>query len=105
MLREILLLSVVLCVCWETGDTSCGVESDESQRGLTLPTCYLRDDGTDTYCGISLSITDTEIGTLGNFDKFTLMLDLQTRVNRLRIHKYINIQLKVSTFRFHKGNN
>ena len=101
-LREILLLAVVLCVCWETGDTRCGVECDESQRGLPLPTCYLRDDGTSTECRIDIRNTDTEMRTLGNFDKLTLVLDLQTRVNRLRVYNYISSQLKVSAFRFHR---
>ena len=101
-LREILLLAVVLCVCWETGDNSCGVECDESQRGLTQPTCYLRDDGTSTYCGIDIRNTDTEIRALGSFVKLTLMLDLQTRVNRLQIGNSISSQLKVSAFRFHR---
>ena len=101
-LREILLLAVVLCVCWETGDNSCGVECDASQRGLALPTCYLRDDGTSSFCGISLCNTDTEIRTLGNFDKLTLMLDLQTRVSSLYLYCYTSeCQLKVGTFRFH----
>ena len=99
-LREILLLSVVLCVYWETGDTSCGVECNESQRGLTLPTCYLRDDGTDTYCGISLRITDTEIRKLGNFVKLTLLLDLQPRVNSLRMYNYMTKQLNVGASKF-----
>ena len=97
-LREILLLAVVLCVYWETGDTRCGVKCFESQRG---PTCYLRDDGTETECDVSLRNSDTEIQTLGNFDKLTLMFDLQTRVNSLRIHNHIIILLKVNTFRFH----
>ena len=101
-LREILLLAVVLCVCWETGDNSCGVECDESQRGLDLPTCYLRDDGTSTECEISVRNTDTVIRTLGSFVKLTLMLDLQTQVNRLRVYNYISNQLKVSAFRFHR---
>ena len=101
-LREILLLAVILCVCWETGDTSCGVECDESQRGLDLPTCYLRDDGTSTECEISVRNTDTVIRTLGSFDKLTLVLDLRTRVNRLQMHNYFTNQVKVSTFRFHR---
>ena len=101
-LREILLLAVVLCVCWETGDARCGVKCDESQRGLPLPTCYLRDDGTSTECRIDIRNTDTEMRTLGNFDKLTLVLDLQTRVNRLRVYNYISNQLKVSAFRFHR---
>ena len=100
-LTEILLLAVVLCVCWETGDTRCGVECDESQRGLALPTCYLRDDGTSTFCGITLRNTDTEIRTLGSFDKLTLMLELQTLVNKLNIYNG-GIQLKVNTFRFYR---
>ena len=104
-LREILLLAVVLCVCWETGHTSCGVECDEFQRGLAQPTCYLRDDGTSTDCRISTPIEDTEIRRLGSFDKLTLMLDLQKRVNRLHIvnsNSYYTNQLEVSTFRFHR---
>ena len=101
-LREILLLAVILCVCWETGD-NCGVECDESQRGLAQPTCYLRHYGTSTDCVISVRITDSAIRALGSFDKLTLMLDLQTRVNKLRIDDYFSNQLKVSTFRFHRG--
>ena len=110
-LREILLLAVVLCVCWETGDNSCGVECDEFQRGLPQPTCYLRDDGTSTDCGISTSHSDTEIQTLGSFDKLTLVIDLQTRVNKLNMYNmqyryyssyYGRKQLEVSTFRFHR---
>ena len=101
-LREILLLAVILCVCWETGD-NCGVECDESQRGLAQPTCYLRHYGTSTDCVISVRITDSAIRALGSFDKLTLMLDLQTRVNKLRIDDYFSNQLKVNTFRFHRG--
>ena len=104
-LREILLLAVILSVCWETGDNSCGVECDEFQRGLPQPTCYIRDDGTSTDCRISTPIEDTEIRRLGSFDKLTLMLDLQKRVNRLHIdnsNSYFYNPLKVSTFRFHR---
>ena len=111
-LREILLLAVVLCVCWETGDNSCWVECDEFQRGLAQPTCYLRDDGTSTECRIYLSYSNTEIQRIGSFDKLTIVLDLQTRVNKLNMYSmYIsysyryqrtNYQLEVSTFRFHR---
>ena len=104
-LREILLLAVVLCVCWETGDTRCWMEYDASQSGLYLPTCYLRDDGTSTDCGIDLGITLKELWRLGSFVKLTLMLDLQKRVERLHMY-YINTiryeLLEVSTFRFHR---
>ena len=99
--KDILLL-VILCVCWETGDTSCRIECDQSQIGLTEPTCYLRDDGTNTECSISVSSSSTAIRTLGSFDKLTIMLDLQTRVRELYIYNYIdNNKLKVNTFKFH----
>ena len=112
-LREILLLAVVLCVCWKTGDNSCGVECDEFQRGLAQPTCYLRDDGTSTECRISLSYPNTEIQRIGSFDKLTIVLDLQTRVNKLnmysmyysysyRYHQKTNYRLEVSAFKFHR---
>ena len=105
-LKEILLLAVVLCVCWETGDNSCWVDCDESQRRLARPTCYLRDDGTSAFCGISLSYSNTDLRALESFDKLTLVLDLQKRVNVLDMYNYIsdsyNNPLKVSTFRFHR---
>ena len=99
--KDILLL-VILCVCWETGDTSCQIECDQSQIGLTEPTCYLRDDGANTECITSVSSSDTAVRTLGSFDKLNIMLDLQTRVRKLRIYNYIDKnKLKVSTFKFH----
>ena len=101
--KDILLL-VILCVCWETGDTSCRIECEQSQIGLAEPTCYIRDDGTNIGCRISVSSSSTAIRTLGNFDKLTIMLDLQTRVRGLSIYNYIdNNKLKVSTFKFHTG--
>ena len=98
--KDILLL-VILCICWETGDTSCQIECDQSQIRLTEPTCYLRDDGTNTECGISVSGSDTAIRTLRSFDRISIMLDLQTRVRELYIYNYIDNKLKVSTFKFH----
>ena len=102
LLPKDILLLVILCACWETGDTSCQIECEQSQIGLTEPTCYLRDDGTNTECSISVSSSDTAIRTLGSFDKLTIMLDLQTRVRELYIYNYIdNNKLKVNTFKFH----
>ena len=81
------------------------MECDESQRKLDLPTCYLRDDGTSTDCGIDLGITLKDFWRIGRFDKLTL--DLQKRVERLHMY-YIPIdtsryeQMEVSTFRFHR---
>ena len=98
--KDILLL-VILCVCWETGDTSCQIECDHSQIGLTEPTCYIRDDGTNIGCRISVSSSDTAIRTLGSFDKLTIMLDLQTRVRGLSIYNNIGNKLKVSTSKLH----
>ena len=99
--KDILLL-VTLCVCWETGDTSCQIECDPSQIGLTEPTCYIRDDGTNTECRISVSSSDTAIRILGSFDKLTIMIDLQTRVRGSSITNNIdNNKLKVGTFKFH----
>ena len=98
--KDILLL-VILCVCWETGDTSCPIECDQSQIGLTEPTCYLRDDGANTGCRISLSSSNTAIRTLRSFDKLNIMLDLQTRVRGLSIYNNIGNKLKVSAFKFH----
>ena len=99
--KDILLL-VILCVCWETGDTSCRVECEQSQIGLTEPTCYLRDDGTNIGCITFVSSSNTAIRTLGSFDKLNIMLDLQTRVRELYIYNYIdNNKLKVNTFKFH----
>ena len=98
--KDILLL-VILCVCWETGDTSCQIECEQSQIGLTEPTCYLRDDGTNSYCGISVSSSNTAIRILGSFDKLTIMIDLQPRVRGLSIRNNIDNKLKVSTFKFH----
>ena len=66
--KDILLL-VILCVCWETGDTSCEIECDQSQIGLTEPTCFLRDDGANARCRITIYSSDTAIRTLGSFDK------------------------------------
>ena len=98
--KDILLL-VILFVCWEIGDTSCQIECEQSQIGLTEPTCYLRDDGTNTECRISVSSSDTAIRTLGSFDKLTIMLDLQTRVRELLIRNNIGNKLRVGTFKFH----
>ena len=101
-LREILLLAVVLCVCWETGDNRCGMECDSSQRRLAQPICYLRDDGNETEC--IMDITNTELRYFYFTKRVNLLLDLQPRVISLRIFNSItsNVQLKVSTFRFHR---
>ena len=97
-----ILLLVILCVCWETGDTSCQIECDQSQIGLTEPTCYLRDDGANTECRITISSSYTAIRTLGSFDRISIMFDLQTRVRELYIYNYIdNNKLRFSTFKFH----
>ena len=100
-LKESLLLVLILCVCWDTGEAVCWIECDESQIGLTEPTCYLKDDATEAYCEFTVNSEDTAIRTLESFDKLNIVFDLQTRVGKLTISNYLNINLKLSTFKFH----
>ena len=99
-LREVLLV-VLLSVCWETGHASCQIECEESQRGLSQPTCYLRDDGTETSCSKRVERSDEAIRSLGSFDKLSIFFDFQTRVERLHISCSSDIKLELNTFRFH----
>ena len=99
-LREVLLV-VLLSVCWETGHASCQIECEESQRGLSQPTCYLRDDGTGTSCSKRVDRRDEAIQSLGSFDKLSIFFDFQTRVESLDISCSSDIKLELNTFRFH----
>ena len=94
LITESVLFVLLLCCC-VTVNARCWVECPESQRGLSEPECFLKDDGTSTSCSKSISNSDLTGQSISGFKSVLIWVKLSTRVVNLDIYNSIGDKLKV----------
>ena len=86
---------LLCCCCCVTVNARCWVECPESQRGLSEPECFLKDDGTSTSCRKHIYNSDLTGQSISGFKSVLIWVELSTRVVSLDISNSIWDRLKL----------
>ena len=99
--ESVLFVLLFSCCCCLTVNAICWVECPKSQRNLSEPECFLKDDGSSDTCSLSISNSDLTGQSISGYNFLSLSIDLNSIIQNLSIHNRIKNHLKVGTFRFH----
>ena len=96
-----LFVLLLCCCCCVTVNATCFVECPKSQKGLSEPECFLKDDGKSSTCGKNIRSSDLSGQSISGYKFVSLMINLTSTVQNLHIYNYIGNNLKISTYRSH----
>ena len=96
-----LFVLLLCCCCCLTVNARCWVECPKSQKGLSEPECFLKDDGKSNYCSKHILGSDLTGQSISVYKHVTLMLDLTSTVQSLYIWNKLGDKLKISTSSLH----
>ena len=96
-----LFILLLCCCCYFTVNARCWVECPVSQRGLSEPECFLKDDGTSTSCSKNIRNSDLTSQSITKYKYVSISIDLSPKVKSLYIYNRIGSKLKVGVFRAH----
>ena len=91
------ILFVLLCCCI-TVNGRCWIECPESQRGLSDPQCFLKDDETLTYCYKHISNSDFTGQSITGYTRISLFVHLSDSILSLSINNGIDDKLHLRAF-------
>ena len=89
------VLLLCCCCCCVTVNARCWVECPESQRSLSEPECFLKDDGTSNTCSKYIRSSDLTGQSISGFNSVLIWIKLSTRVGYLTIDNFIGDKLKL----------
>ena len=95
------ILFVLLCCCCIMVNGRCWVECPESQRGLSDPRCYLKDDETATSCSKAISNSDFTGQSITGYTRISLYVHLSDSILSLRINNGIGEKLNLQASEYH----
>ena len=95
------VLLLCCCCCCLTVNAKCWVECPESQRNLSEPECFLKDDGKSSYCSKHIRSSDLSGQSISGYKFVSLSIDLTSKVQNLYIYNQIGSNLKIGAFRYH----
>ena len=89
------ILFVLLCCCCITVNGRCWIECPESERGLSDPQCFLKDNGTSTSCSKAISNSDFTGQSITGYTRISLYVYLSDSILSLRISNGIGDKLNL----------
>ena len=101
LITESTLFVLLLCCCCLTVNARCWVECPKSQKGLSEPECFLKDDGNSSSCSKHIHSSDLTGQYISGYKFVSLLIDLTSIVQDLIIYNRIGSNLKIGASRSH----